>query len=117
MIRKILTAATLATLAAAALCAAPAMAQDQDVVTIKVGYSDLNLASTAGAAVLQRRIDSAVTQICGRVEGYDLQRRAAIVQCRRQVSAVPSEDGRQAIAKARQTVLASASQPATSAAR
>jgi UrcA family protein len=114
MIRTILTAATLA---AAAVCAAPAMAQDQDAVTIKVAYSDLNLASTAGAAVLQRRIDAAVTQICGRVEGYDLQRTAAIVRCRREVSAGPSEEGRQAIAKAHQTVLASAPQPTPSTVR
>jgi UrcA family protein len=107
MIRPILTALTLA----AAVCATPALAQD--VVSIKVSYSDLNLNSTAGAAILQRRIDAAVAQICGTVDTFDLRRSALVAQCRREVSAAPYDQSRQAVAKARQTVLASAPQSAT----
>ncbi len=109
MIRTILTTITLAA-AAASICTAPALAQD--MVSVKVGYSDLNLASTAGAAVLERRIDAAVMQICGRADNRDPQQRALVAQCRQEVSVGADEQGRQAIAKAHQTVLASAPQPA-----
>jgi len=109
MIRTILTTITLAA-AAASICTAPVLAQD--LVSIKVGYSDLNLNSTAGAAVLERRIDAAVTQICGQADNRDPQQRAMVSQCRQEVSVGADEQGRQAIAKARQTVLASAPQPA-----
>lgn len=114
MIRTILTTITLAA-AAASICTAPALAQD--LVSIKVSYSDLNLSSTAGAAVLQRRIDAAVTQICGRADNRDLQQRAMVSQCRQEVSVGAEEQGRQAIAKARETVLASAPPPSAVAAR
>jgi UrcA family protein len=114
MMRTILAALTLAA-TTASVGAAPALAQD--MVAIKVGYSDLNLNSTAGAAVLERRIDAAVTQICGRADNRDPQQRALVSQCRQEVSVGADAQGRQAIAKARQTVLAAAPQPTAFAVR
>jgi UrcA family protein len=108
MIRTVLTAFAIA--AATASVSATAPAQAQDLVTINVSYADLNLSSTAGAAVLQRRIDAAVGQNCGRADNRDLEQRAAVAQCRREVAIGADEQSRQAIAKARSTVLASAPQ-------
>ncbi len=115
MIRTTLAALALASTAACVGLAAPAFAQD--LISIQVSYSDLNLASTAGAAVLQRRIEAAIDQICGQADIRDLQQRAAVVQCRREVSSGADEQSRQAVAKARQTVLASAPPPAGFASR
>jgi UrcA family protein len=110
MIRTVLSALALALAAATASVSAAAPAQAQDLVTINVSYADLNLSNTAGAAVLQRRIDAAVGQICGRADNRDLEQRAAVAQCRAEVSIGADEQSRQAIAKARQTLLAAAPQ-------
>jgi UrcA family protein len=49
-------------LCAAILSATSASAQDS--LSVHVSYADLNLNSPAGAAVFQRRVRSAVEQIC-----------------------------------------------------
>ena len=94
---------------AALVCAMPALAQD--VVSIHVGYGDLNLANTAGEAVFERRIDAAVTEICGRSPQRDLNQVAIVSQCRREASAGAREMARRAIAAARGPVMAATGQP------
>jgi UrcA family protein len=59
----------LAALAAAAL-AAPALAADQGPC-MAVNYRDLDLTTTAGAALLYRRIGGAARSVCGE-RGYGL---------------------------------------------
>jgi UrcA family protein len=91
-------------IAAAALCAAgaPAFAQelDADIVQRTVSYADLDLSSPAGVAAFDQRIDAAVTQVCGRVEGYDLTARRKMENCQR--------DARSKIEATRNALVASA---------
>ncbi len=73
-------------LIAAALCAAaaPALAQDldADILQRTVSYADLDLSSPAGVAAFDRRIDTAVTEVCGHLDHYDLKAQRAILNCR-----------------------------------
>jgi UrcA family protein len=88
--------------AAALLAAAPAFAQeaDADVLQRTVSYADLDLSSPAGVATFDRRIDAAVTQVCGHLDRYDLAARKAIQDCRR--------DARSKIEATRNALVASA---------
>jgi len=63
-------------IAAAALLftALTAGAQAADVPQVHVKYADLNVASSAGAAVLYQRIRSAADQVCGVPGNRDLAR-------------------------------------------
>lgn len=54
---------TLLTLAAA--LSTPAIAQHTSTQSVQVNYRDLDLASAHGVAVLDRRIDQAIWQLCG----------------------------------------------------
>ena len=72
-------------LGAALICTMPAAAQDE--MSVHVSYADLNLNDAAGSAAFGRRIDNAVTQICGREGGVDLTRVAIVRSCRSQVGA------------------------------
>jgi len=67
-------------LALAALAAAPAVAQTPD--SVAVGYSDLNLSSTAGREVFARRIDYAARQVCGEFQPLQLKMIAMSRVCR-----------------------------------
>lgn len=49
--------------------AGAANAQTLQPRTARVSYADLNLASTAGRAMLERRVDAAADAVCGR-NGY-----------------------------------------------
>lgn len=69
---------------ALALGAAPAFAADAPV-SVKVSHADLNLASAAGRATLDRRVNAAVRQACA-VSGYDVRDFAAANKCRAQAS-------------------------------
>ena len=80
--------------AAAALAAAyvntsaalsPAAAQDADGVA--VSYADLNLASPAGRAVLDRRIAAAARQVCGNYLITELKWAEMSRACRAEVTA------------------------------
>jgi UrcA family protein len=73
-----------ATLAAAAFTATPASAQTDSVT---IGYGDLNLASQASRAVLDRRIDGAADQICGEAAPLQLKLNALGRTCRADVLA------------------------------
>ncbi len=73
-------------LSALALCTAgigsAATAQTIERVSVKVQYSDLNLASEAGQQALQLRIKSAVRTVCGKDEMDDLKLRNLQQKCR-----------------------------------
>jgi UrcA family protein len=63
----------------ALLAAAPAFAQPPAVVVRTTG---LDLATAAGAATLDRRIDRAIERLCGIAAPTDLAGQAAIADCR-----------------------------------
>jgi UrcA family protein len=64
--------------------AAPAFAQSADQgASVRVNYSDLNLAQAQGLAELKSRVHSAAVTACGgQVDIRDLDRRAVVEQCR-----------------------------------
>jgi UrcA family protein len=66
----------------------PALADD--TVSVRVNYADLGVQSSAGAATLRARINSAVDQICGSRQTLDLGRLVAVDRCRAAVT--PSFD-------------------------
>ena len=74
---SLLTAGTFLTAAAAPAFAAPPAAQ-----TRIVSYADLDLGSAAGRARLERRIDNAVRDVCGRAAPTDLNGLALVQLCR-----------------------------------
>ncbi len=59
--------------------AAPALAQPQ---AGSVRYSDLDLATPAGVATLDRRISRAVERLCGVAYPTDLDAQAQVASCR-----------------------------------
>ena len=69
----------LALAAAAAAIATPAAAQGD---SITIGYGDLNLASQAGRAALDQRIDGAARQLCGEFSPLELKGMALNRACR-----------------------------------
>jgi UrcA family protein len=73
----------LAAVATAAL-ATPAVAQTSSVT---IGYGDLNLASPAGRAVLDRRIDGAARQVCGEALPLQLKTNVLSRTCRAEILA------------------------------
>ena len=66
---------------ALALGSAPAFADAATPVSVKVSHADLNLASAAGRATLDRRVAAAVRQACA-TSGYDVREAAAASKCR-----------------------------------
>ena len=77
MLKSIPVLAALALLGAAA---APATAADE--VRVTVAYADLNLATPAGAAALETRIDTAVAAVCEKPALRDLKSMVAWEQCK-----------------------------------
>ncbi len=65
MFKTISGAPAFAILAAAALAASPALAQERDTRTTGVSYQDLDLSTEAGRAELAQRIDDAARHVCG----------------------------------------------------
>ena len=76
LIKTSISAALL--LAAAPALAAPAPGNSSETVS----YADLNLASPAGIAALDRRIDRAVRRVCGASHPADLNTGFQVRQCR-----------------------------------
>jgi UrcA family protein len=72
-------AATAAATLTLTVAVAPAAAQS---VSIQVPYSDLNLASPTGRAVLDRRVLRAATLACGQYDARDLNMSALSRACR-----------------------------------
>jgi len=60
--------------------AAPAAAADEPKVTVP--YADLNLATPAGTAALEARIDAAVREVCGKPYLRDLKAMTAWEECK-----------------------------------
>ena len=67
---------------AAALLAAPAMAQDAK--TVRVIYTDLDLTRAAGVETLQHRVKRALVSVCGDPDPRDLSAVQATAACRKQ---------------------------------
>ena len=68
--------------------AAPAFAQPAAAAPTRVvSYADLNLASAAGRAVLDRRINAAVRDVCGHAYPIDLASVDQVLQCRQETLA------------------------------
>lgn len=77
----------LAGLATALLLATPALAADPDQMAVAVYANDLDLASVEGVATLDRRLDDAARQICGRMPGRDFTMQRVVAACREQALA------------------------------
>ena len=94
---------TLIPFAALLATAAPALAQPDPIsrVSLHVGYHDLNLASAAGAAELDRRINRAVNTLCPEPDSRSLAQMVAYKQCRQTALASVAPQREQAFAKAR----------------
>ena len=69
-------------LVASAIVSSPASAQ-----TRAVSYADLDLASPAGQAALDRRIENAVRHVCGTAFPIDLQSQRDVRRCRSETRA------------------------------
>lgn len=81
-LRSVLCTATLATLSlGAAAHAAEAPRTSVDVDSVVVRYGDLNLQDDAGVAQLQRRLEAAAAQVCGRADPRDMKLAALTRQC------------------------------------
>ena len=82
---SILAAALAAGIVTLGVAASPAAAQSTS--SVLVSYADLNLASTAGREILDRRIANAAGQLCGAYTAVDLTWAAAVLDCREQTIA------------------------------
>ena len=91
---------------ACALAAAPAAAAGPGGLTVDrtaaVPYADLELASSAGVAELDRRIGAAIRRVCGTADHLDLKGQADLRSCRAQAQQSLSQQRSFAIAAARQ---------------
>lgn len=68
-------------LAGSVAIAAPALARSPDNTT-RIDYSDLDLATDAGAAELQARVRRAAAKVCGRADNRDLTALRETARCR-----------------------------------
>lgn len=92
-----------AVLAGSALASVPAAAE---MVSVKVPYSDLNLANPAGQKQLNDRIRVAARSICGGSEGWDQPaRQHEVAACMRNAKASAARQVELAIANARSDVV------------
>jgi UrcA family protein len=98
--KDIVTAAWAAALLVTAL---PATAAEPDLETrsVKVVYSDLNLASEGGVSRLQSRVSGAIRQVCGGPT-FGLQESLQQHACENNARTAASRDVQNAITSARQ---------------
>lgn len=102
MSKSSLSTVLLTSVGAALAFAAPAPAQMMEKFSTEVGYSDLNLTTSAGVAQLQRRISNAARHSCGgRVDSRNVKAFQAAEKCRRGVIASAAPKVELAVAKAR----------------
>jgi UrcA family protein len=80
MIRILIASAF--TLASVAGLSAAASAE-----TVKVDYTDLDLSHDAGLKALHARVATAITQVCGTIDGQDLRGAAQVETCRKTATA------------------------------
>ena len=67
--------------AAACMLAMPAAAEMDDQRSMTVSFDDLNIATEAGAARLQTRVNSAIRSVCNAGQSRDLKDIAATHRC------------------------------------
>lgn len=80
---KLALAAALAA-TASLFAAVPAAAE---TVTVRIDYSDINLATAAGTQALGQRIEANAEAVCGRAFIRDLKGVAATAKCKQEVVA------------------------------
>ena len=88
-------------LVASVVAVSPARADNSRTVS----YADLDLDSPAGRAALDRRIENAVRQVCGRAFPIDLQSHNQVRQCRQQTIADIQAQRNDAFAQARNSQI------------
>ena len=74
-----LAIASAVAVALSSLAAAPAVAQETQLV---VSYADLDLNTTAGVQTLDQRLEAGVKAVCGRPDVRDLKSGVAFEQCK-----------------------------------
>ena len=74
-----LAIASAVAVALSSIAAAPAAAQDSQIV---VSYGDLDLNTTAGVQVLDQRLEAGVKAVCARPDIRDLKSMVAWEQCK-----------------------------------
>jgi len=104
MIRISALVSSFAAVVSAALSVVPVAAED--VPTVKFRYADLDLATPAGAKMLQHRVARAVTAVCGIPAVNDLDAVRAATICRKHAVDSSSPQVAAAIDKAVQVALA-----------
>jgi UrcA family protein len=106
------TLSALAALAVASAFVLPTVSQAEESNSVRVSYADLNLGSTAGQHVLQRRIAGAARTVCVIEDSRELALRTATNACRGDAIASAEPAYEAAIAAARHgtvTVVGAAS--------
>jgi UrcA family protein len=84
---------------AAALLAAPALAEDAP--QLRVSYADLDLSTREGAARLERRVAAAAKVVCGVADTRDIAMQTKTRACRKAALASAQAPMRQAVLAAR----------------
>ncbi len=74
-----LAIASAVAVALSSIAAAPAVAQDSQIV---VSYGDLDLNTATGVQTLDARLEAGVKAVCGRPDIRDLKSGAAFAQCK-----------------------------------
>lgn len=74
-----LAIASAVAVALSSIAAAPAVAQENQLV---VSYADLDLNTTAGVQTLDQRLEAGVKAVCGRPDVRDLKSGLAFEQCK-----------------------------------
>lgn len=72
----------LAALAASAMFAVPAAAEDTATASVAVSYADLDLTVAADAAKLDQRLDAAADDVCAKPDIRDLKAMATWQACK-----------------------------------
>lgn len=77
----------LAAFAAASVLVVPTVSQAAEPRSVAVSYADLNLASDAGASILEKRIGIAARTVCEIEDNRELDLQIATLSCREQAVA------------------------------
>jgi len=78
-----------AALAAAVMAATPVQARDVSI-SATVDYTGLDLSTTEGVAILERRVDKAIRQLCATYDRRDAVGSRPIAECKRSITLEPS---------------------------
>jgi UrcA family protein len=76
------TISSIAALATASAFVLPTVSQAEESNSVRISYADLNLGSTTGQQVLQRRIAGAARTVCVIEDSRELALRSATNSCR-----------------------------------